>query len=192
MRGQPSFIRRHRRRPRYPGIPPGSTRLQARTRGPPRRRRPPAHSHRPWQPDTFSTVIWTAFATRGADQRIKRFLAIPKHPDLNHAAKHLGIRAAVYGVFVVGEGTSNADLVGACLERDRRRRPSALPGPGGVSAFPFQSLRSSDDDSSVQVALDRASTVFAASRTSGNSPIPGHCGFRDGRLPICRSWQASR
>lgn len=34
-------------------------------------------------------------ATRGAEQRIKRFLAIPGHHDLIHAANHLGVRKSV-------------------------------------------------------------------------------------------------
>ena len=34
------------------------------------------------------------FAARGAEARIKGLLAIPGHPDLNHAAKRLGVRKA--------------------------------------------------------------------------------------------------
>ncbi|MGI8309066.1 LysR family transcriptional regulator [Saccharopolyspora hattusasensis] len=46
-------------------------------------------------PDTFSSTLWAAFATRGAEQSIRRVLAVPGHPDLNHAAHHLDIRKAV-------------------------------------------------------------------------------------------------
>jgi hypothetical protein len=46
-------------------------------------------------PEAFSTTIWTVFAARGAEQPIKRLLAIPGHFDLNQAAKHLGVRKAV-------------------------------------------------------------------------------------------------
>ncbi|MEV6644395.1 LysR family transcriptional regulator [Amycolatopsis sp. NPDC051371] len=38
--------------------------------------------------------IWTLFASRGAEQRVRRLSVLPGHPDLNHAARHLGIGKA--------------------------------------------------------------------------------------------------
>ncbi|SDM26310.1 regulatory helix-turn-helix protein, lysR family [Lentzea albidocapillata subsp. violacea] len=46
-------------------------------------------------PDAFSVTIWTVFATRGAEQRVRRLLATAGHPNLDHAARHLGTRKAV-------------------------------------------------------------------------------------------------
>lgn len=79
------------------GIPPSDLSRHARTLGLTARHGVPAHKHilaDHGGPETFSTTIWTAFASRGAKQRIRRFLAIPGHTDLNHAAKHLGARKA--------------------------------------------------------------------------------------------------
>ena len=38
---------------------------------------------------------WNAFARPGAEQRIRRLLALPGQPGLNHAARQLGIRNAI-------------------------------------------------------------------------------------------------
>ncbi|WP_435070345.1 hypothetical protein [Amycolatopsis thermoflava] len=59
-------------------------------------------------PDAFSTTIWTVFATRGAAQRIKRLLAIPGHPDLNQAAKPLGVRKQFSPVKSTNSATPSA------------------------------------------------------------------------------------
>lgn len=90
------FLRRHRSRARHPAIRPGAARSHARTRHPVTG--VAAHKHtlaNHGGPEAFSTTIWTVFAARGAEQRIRRLLAIPGHTDLNQAAKHLGIRKAV-------------------------------------------------------------------------------------------------
>jgi hypothetical protein len=38
--------------------------------------------------------MWTVFAHPGAEQRIRRLLALPGQPGLNHAARQLGIKNA--------------------------------------------------------------------------------------------------
>lgn len=76
-------------------------------------------------PDAFSTTIWTVFASRGAEQRVKRFLAIPGHLDLNQAAKRLGVRKAVL--------TCQVDH----LERDVGvPLLETAPDPGGIRLTP--------------------------------------------------------
>lgn len=77
------------------------------------------------RPEEFSTTIWTVFATRGAEQRVKRFLAIPGHPDLNHAAKHLGIRKAA----LTRQIDHLEHAVGATLLQD-------TPALGGIRLTP--------------------------------------------------------
>lgn len=79
------------------GIPASDLARHARTLGLATRRGVAAHQHvlaDHGGPEAFPAYIWTLFATRGAEQRLRRLLAIPGHPDLNHAAKHLGIRKA--------------------------------------------------------------------------------------------------
>jgi len=46
-------------------------------------------------PSEFPPAVWAALAGPRAEQRIRRFLATPGHPDLNQAARHLGIRHAL-------------------------------------------------------------------------------------------------
>ncbi|MGH3942115.1 MAG: LysR family transcriptional regulator, partial [Pseudonocardiaceae bacterium] len=80
------------------GIPPSDLARHARQVGLAIRHGVAAHKHilaNHGGPAAFSSTIWAAFATRGAEQRVTRFLAIPGHPDLNRAAKHLGVRKAV-------------------------------------------------------------------------------------------------
>lgn len=79
------------------GIPPSDLARHARTLGLATRRGVAAHQHvlaGHGGPEAFPAYIWTLFASHGAEQRVRRLLAIPGHPDLNHAAKHLGIRKA--------------------------------------------------------------------------------------------------
>ncbi|NKQ57335.1 LysR family transcriptional regulator [Amycolatopsis sp. K13G38] len=79
------------------GIPPSDLARHARKLGIATRRGVAAHKHvlaDHGGPDAFPTTIWTLFNSRGAEQRIRRFLAIPGHPNLNHAAEHLGVRKA--------------------------------------------------------------------------------------------------
>jgi hypothetical protein len=45
-------------------------------------------------PSAFSPDVWNVFARPGAEQRIRRLLALPGQPGLNHAARQLGIRNA--------------------------------------------------------------------------------------------------
>lgn len=46
-------------------------------------------------PGAFPPAVWNAFTRPGAEQRIRTLLAIPGHPSLQHAARHLGIRHAL-------------------------------------------------------------------------------------------------
>jgi Bacterial regulatory helix-turn-helix protein, lysR family len=46
-------------------------------------------------PAAFPTDVWNAFTRPGAEQRIRRLLAIPGQPSLQHAARQLGIRNAI-------------------------------------------------------------------------------------------------
>lgn len=45
-------------------------------------------------PGAFPLTVWNAFARPRAEQRIRRLLALPGHPGLQDAARHLGIRHA--------------------------------------------------------------------------------------------------
>jgi len=46
-------------------------------------------------PSTFSPDIWNVFTHPGAEQRIRRLLALPGQPSLQQAARQLGIRNAI-------------------------------------------------------------------------------------------------
>lgn len=46
-------------------------------------------------PGAFSPDVWNAFTRPGAEQRIRRLLALPGQPGLPHAARQLGIRHAI-------------------------------------------------------------------------------------------------
>lgn len=46
-------------------------------------------------PCAFTTDVWNIFTRPGAEQRIRRLLAIPGQPSLQHAARQLGIRHAL-------------------------------------------------------------------------------------------------
>jgi hypothetical protein len=46
-------------------------------------------------PAAFPTDVWNAFTRPGAEQRIRRLLALPGQPGLQHAARQLGIRTAM-------------------------------------------------------------------------------------------------
>jgi molybdenum-dependent DNA-binding transcriptional regulator ModE len=45
-------------------------------------------------PAALPTDVWNAFTRPGAEQRIRRLLALPGQPGLQHAARQLGIRNA--------------------------------------------------------------------------------------------------
>jgi len=45
-------------------------------------------------PSSFSTDVWNVFARPGAEQRIRRLLALPGQLSLNAAARQVGIRTA--------------------------------------------------------------------------------------------------
>jgi hypothetical protein len=46
-------------------------------------------------PNSFSTDVWNVFARPGAEQRIRRLLALPGQPGIQHAARQLGVRNAL-------------------------------------------------------------------------------------------------
>jgi hypothetical protein len=46
-------------------------------------------------PGEFPAAVWNALTRPGAEQRIRRLLAIPGQPSLRHAARQLGIRHAI-------------------------------------------------------------------------------------------------
>jgi len=46
-------------------------------------------------PGAFPPDVWSVFTHPGAEQRIRRLLALPGQPGLNHAARQLGIRTAI-------------------------------------------------------------------------------------------------
>ena len=79
------------------GIPAATLAATARSAGIPVRHGASGHDHplaRLGGPGAFPPAIWNAFSRPGADQRIRRLLAAPGHPSLNHAARHLGTRHA--------------------------------------------------------------------------------------------------
>jgi hypothetical protein len=46
-------------------------------------------------PGAFPPDVWSVFTRPGAEQRIRRLLALPGQPSLSHAARQLGIRNAI-------------------------------------------------------------------------------------------------
>jgi Helix-turn-helix domain/Bacterial regulatory helix-turn-helix protein, lysR family len=46
-------------------------------------------------PGAFPADVWNVFTRPGAEQRIRRLLALPGQPGLQHAARQLGIRTAM-------------------------------------------------------------------------------------------------
>jgi TniQ len=46
-------------------------------------------------PGAFPADVWNVFTRPGAEQRIRRLLALPGQPGLHHAARQLGIRHAI-------------------------------------------------------------------------------------------------
>ena len=79
------------------GIPVDALAATARTAGIPIRHGMSGRAH-PLAalggPGAFPPTVWNALTRPGAEQRIRRLLAIPGHPSLQHAARHLGIKHA--------------------------------------------------------------------------------------------------
>jgi hypothetical protein len=84
---QPPARRHPRRRPRR-------HRPHRRHPHPPRHERPGSSPRRTRRPGAFPPAVWNALTRPGAEQRIRRLLAIPGHPSLQDAARHLGIKHA--------------------------------------------------------------------------------------------------
>jgi Bacterial regulatory helix-turn-helix protein, lysR family len=79
------------------GIPAATLAAVARSAGIPVRHGASGHDHPLASlggPGAFPPSVWNAFSRPGAEQRIRRLLAAPGHPSLNHAARHLGTRHA--------------------------------------------------------------------------------------------------
>ena len=79
------------------GIPVEALSATARNAGIPVRRGISSRAHplaRIGGPGAFPPAVWNALARPDGEQRIRRLLAIPGHPSLQHAARHLGIKHA--------------------------------------------------------------------------------------------------
>ncbi len=64
-------------------------------------------------PGAFPPDVWNAFARPGAEQRIRRLLALPGQPGTQHAARHLGVRNAI----LTGQVRQLETVVGTALLR---------------------------------------------------------------------------
>jgi hypothetical protein len=101
-------------------------------------------------PNSFSTDVWNVFARPGAEQRVRRLLALPGQPSLNHAARQLGIRNAM----LTGQVRQLETTVGTALLRTGQDGRLALTGYGQLFARDVrpaldslaQSRNSTDDD----------------------------------------------
>ena len=67
-------------------------------------------------PVAFPPDVWNVFTHPGAEQRIRRLLALPGQPGLHHAARQLGIRTAIF------------HQPGPPARDHRRHRPCCAPG----------------------------------------------------------------
>jgi hypothetical protein len=80
------------------GIPAGTLAAAARAAGIPVRHGVNGRAHPLASlggPGAFPPAVWNAFTHPGAEQRIRRLLALPGQPGLHHAARQLGIRHAI-------------------------------------------------------------------------------------------------
>ncbi len=80
------------------GIPAGTLAAAAREAGIPVRHGVNGRAHPLASlggPGAFPPAVWNAFTRPGAEQRIRRLLALPGQPGLHHAARQLGIRHAI-------------------------------------------------------------------------------------------------
>jgi molybdenum-dependent DNA-binding transcriptional regulator ModE len=80
------------------GIPAGTLAAAAREAGIPVRHGVNGRAHPLASlggPGAFPPAVWDAFTRPGAEQRIRRLLALPGQPGLRHAARQLGIRHAI-------------------------------------------------------------------------------------------------
>jgi hypothetical protein len=77
-------------------------------------------------PSAFPTDVWNAFTRPGAKQRIRRLLALPGQPSLQHAARQLGIRTAI----LTSQLRQLETVVGTALLRTRPDGRLALTAYG--------------------------------------------------------------
>jgi hypothetical protein len=73
-------------------------------------------------PGSFPADVWNVFTHPGSEQRIRRLLALPGQPSIQHAARQLGIRTAV----LTGQVRQLEAVVGTAL---------LLTGPDGRLAL---------------------------------------------------------
>jgi hypothetical protein len=64
-------------------------------------------------PGPFPPAVWNAFTRPGAEQRIRRLLALPGQPGLHHAARQLGVRHAI----LASQIRQLEDATGTTLQR---------------------------------------------------------------------------
>ena len=77
-------------------------------------------------PGAFPPDVWSVFTHPGAEQRIRRLLALPGQPGLHHAARQLGIRNAI----LTGQVRQLEAVVGTALLRTRPDGRLALTAYG--------------------------------------------------------------
>jgi len=77
-------------------------------------------------PDAFPSAVWNTFAHPGAEQRIRRLLALPGQPSLHSAARELGIRHAI----LASQVRQLEDATGTTLLRADPGTPIALTPEG--------------------------------------------------------------
>ena len=164
------------------GIPVESLAAAARNAGIPVRHGMNGHAHplaNLGTPSAFPPAVWSAFTRPNAEQRIRRLLALPGQPSLQHAARQLGIRHAILasqirqletatGTTLLRIGPDGTITLTADGEQFARNVRPVLESPAALSfllAFPVDSGN----------AEPAGSTVFGGSRPPRGRPVPGHC-----------------
>jgi hypothetical protein len=111
-------------------------------------------------PGAFPPAVWNAFTRPRAEQRIRKLLAVPGQPGLQHAARHLGIRHA------------------ALLDQIRQLETATgttllLTGPDGLITLTADGERFARDVISVLNMLTRAGDAQARTPASPELCRPG-------------------
>jgi hypothetical protein len=87
-------------------------------------------------PGAFPTDVWNVFTQPGAEQRIRRLLALPGQPGLRHAARQFGIRHAI----LASQVRQLEDAAGTTLLRTGPDGTITLTIGGWVTAWRSRSL----------------------------------------------------
>ena len=106
---------RHRRRDRHPGRGPRHRSPQGRHPRPARHQRPRPPTRRPRRARRVHHGRLERLHPPRAEQRIRRLLALPGRPSIQHADRHLGIRNASL--------TSQVRQIDSCRHRAPAHRP---------------------------------------------------------------------